>query len=77
MEMPGTGETELSRALFESLAGVALLSVGYYLMSDLVQFQLAGIFGALFTILAGTFLSSTLFIIGLCRGLKNQALALG
>lgn len=73
---PAPEKRNLVGLLFESLAGVGLLGVGYYLMSDLVQFQLAGIFGALFTILAGTFFIFHALLLVFVRGLKkNQALA--
>lgn len=73
---PAPEKRNLVGLLFESLAGLALLGVGYYLMSDLMQFQLAGIFGALFTILAGTFFIFHALLLVFVRGLKkNQALA--
>lgn len=69
---PAPGKRNLFGLLLQSLIGVGLLAAGYYLMSDLVRFQIAGIFGALFTILGGTFLIFHALLLVFVNGLKNR-----
>lgn len=69
---PAPGKRNLLGLLLQSLIGVGLLAAGYYLMSDLVRFQIAGIFGALFTILGGTFLIFHALLLVFVNGLKNR-----
>ena len=69
---PAPGKRNLFGLLLQSLIGIGLLAAGYYLMSDLVRFQIAGIFGALFTILGGTFLIFHALLLVFVNGLKNR-----
>ena len=69
---PAPGKRNPLGLLLQSLAGLGLLAVGYYLMSDLAKFQLAGIFGALFTILGGTFLIFHALLLVFVHRLKNR-----
>ena len=52
---PAPNPRKMPGLILESIFGVALLAAGYYLMSDLVRFQLIGIVMALITIVLGTY----------------------
>lgn len=71
-EQPQGKKLKSYNILIQSILGLGLIASGYYLLSHLAQFQIAGFIGSVVTILIGTFLIFNSLFSGLVQLLKRN-----
>ena len=71
-EQPNSKKMKLRTILIQSVMGLALIIMGYYLLSHMAQYQVAGLAVSIVTIFVGTFLIFNSLFSGLVQLLKRS-----
>ncbi|MHC9532126.1 FtsX-like permease family protein [Dellaglioa sp. L3N] len=71
-EQPQGKTMKPNAILFQSVLGLVLIGSGYYLLSHMAQYQVAGLFGSIAAIFIGTFLIFNSLFSGLVQLLKRS-----